>query len=125
MTGCGNAEKLEAYEIGNDSVASVNSVVGTRTVSGVSSGKNNGSSYKQYSYESQTVTKDLVDYLLKTLVKDGWTPTVDFNLEEIPGKAQLATKSTEAGKVILMDVSYKQADYTIKITQMKGTLKSK
>ncbi|AFV89182.1 MAG: hypothetical protein SOH99_11850 [Acidipropionibacterium acidipropionici] len=125
LAGCSSAAKLEAYEIGNDSVASVNSVVGTRKVSGVSTGKSNGATYKQYTYESGTVTQDLASYLLKNLAKNGWTPTVDFNLEQIPGKAQLATKSSEEGKILLMDVDYKDTGYTIKLTQTKGTLKSK
>lgn len=122
LTGCGKAEKLQAYEFDNDSIPSVNSVVGERKVNGVSSGTGTDGAYQEYTYESESVTQDLYDYLLVELYESGWTPTIDFDLNQIPGTAQMATESVDSGQILLMDVSYEQSGYTIKVTKMEGTI---
>ena len=125
LAGCGlfnNAKKLEAYEFGADSVPTINSVVGERKVYGVSSGKGTGGTYKEYSYESETVTEDLIAYLIEGLLENNWYALADFDLNSLPGTAQLAAESEDSGQIIIMDVTYEQDGYTIKLTKGEGTL---
>jgi hypothetical protein len=125
LTGCSilsNAEKLETYELGADSIPAVNSVVGERNVTEVQSGTGTGGTYKEYAYESQTVTEDLIAYLIDGLLENNWHALTDFNLNDIPGTAQLATESEDNGQIIIMDVTYEQDAYTIKLTKGEGTL---
>ena len=125
LTGCGmlaNAQKLESYEFGADSIPTINSVVGERKVTGVQSGTGTGGTYKEYTYESQTVTEDLIAYLIDGLLENNWHALTDFNLNDIPGTAQLASESEDSGQIIIMDVTYEQNAYTIKLTKGEGTL---
>lgn len=125
LTGCAvlsNAAKLEAYVFGPDSIPTVNSVVGQRKVTSVQSGTGTDGTYKTYTYESETVSEDLIAYLIDTLLENEWYALVDFNLYNVPGMAQLATESEDSGQIIIMDVTYEQNAYTIKLTKGKGTL---
>ena len=124
LTGCGalgKAKELTAYEFGDDSIPTVNSVVGERKVTGVSSGSGTGGTYQEYTYVSETAAEDLSVYL-SGIAENGWTPTTDIDLANIPGTAQLAIESKDSGKVIVIDVTYDQSGYTIKLTKRDGTL---
>lgn len=125
LTGCGalkKAAQLQSYDFGPDSIPSVNSVVGERKVTGVESGTGSGGIYKEFAYESETVSDDLIAYLIDGLLAKGWYALVDFDLLEVPGTAQLATESADIGQIIIMDVSYEQEGYTIRLTKGEGTL---
>ncbi len=125
LTGCSilsNAETLEAYVFGADVIPSVNSVVGERKVIGVQSGTGSDGTYKQYDYQSETVTEDLIAYLIYDRLESNWYALTDFNLNNLPGTAQLATESEESGQIIIMDVTYDKDGYTIKLTKGQGTL---
>lgn len=125
VSGCGvlkKAAELQAYDLGSDSVPSVNSVIGGRRVTGVRSGTDTGSMYKEYTYESETVSEDLIAYLIDGLLESDWYALVDFNLADIPGAAQLAAESKDSGQIIIMDVTYEQNAYTIRLTKGEGTL---
>lgn len=125
LTGCGtlsNAAELETYEFGEDSIPSVNSVVGERKVTGVQSGTGTDGTYKEYTYESETVTEDLIAYLINNLLENDWYALVDFDLNNVPGTAQLATESVDSEQIIIMDVSYEEDDYRIRLTKSTGTL---
>lgn len=125
LTGCGalkKAAQLEAYDFGPDSVPSVNSVVGERKVTGAKTGTGSGGTYKEYTYESASVSEDLIAYVIDGLMQNGWYALVDFNLTDIPGKGQLATESKDSGQLLIMDLDYAQEGYTIRVTKGEGTL---
>jgi hypothetical protein len=126
LSGCGAlkaAGELQAYDFGTDSVATVNSVVGERNVTGASTGTVNGAQYKEYTYESSAVSDDLIAYIIDDLVENnGWIALVDFNLNDVPGTGQIATESKDEGKILIMDIAYESGGYTIKITKTVGTL---
>ena len=118
---CSAAEKLEAYEVGGESIPSINSIVGQRSVNGVASGIENGMSYKSYDYKSDSVTEDLVAYVFELRDNHGFIPIVDFNLDAIPGVGQLAKEAGD-GEIIIVQFDYVSSGYTIKITKGEGTL---
>lgn len=125
LTGCGalkKAAQLQSYDFGPDSIASVNSVVGERTVTAAQSGTGTGGTYREFTYESATVSEDLIAYLIDGLLAQDWYALVDFNLTELPGKAQLAKESLDSGQIIIMDVNYDRGSYTIRLTKGEGTL---
>ena len=63
LSGCGaalkEAAKLNEYEVGDDNIPSITSVVGEREVTGIESSVDNGISSKKYTYKSATVYDDL------------------------------------------------------------------
>jgi len=126
LAGCGAALKeaasLEAYDMaGGDEVPSITSVVGEREVKCVKTSVSGGITTKEYTYVSDTVYDDLLAYV-RALIDEGWLVTQDIDLGVVPGSGELATHSSEEGQVILVDFTYDEAGYVIKITKGKGTL---
>ena len=121
LCACGTAEKLEAYEVGGESIPSINSVIGKRSVNGVASGIENGMSYKSYNYKSDTVTEDLMTYIFELMEEHGFIPIVDFNLENISGVGQVAREAGD-GEILIVEFAYESKSYKIKIMKGEGTL---
>ncbi len=125
LTGCGavltSAAKLTKYDMGDDAIPSINSLVGERKVKSVQSSTSDGVSVKQYQYASDAVYDDLLAYV-KKLMEDGWLVTQDIDLNVVPGSGELGAKSVEEGQIIMLSFTYDDAGYTIKITKGKGTL---
>ena len=116
------AASLEAYDMaGGDEVPSITSVVGEREVTGVKSSVSGGVTTKEYTYVSDTVYDDLLAYV-RALMDEGWLVTQDIDLGVVPGSGELATHSIEEGQVVLVDFTYDEAGYVIKIIKGKGTL---
>jgi len=124
LCACGNAAKLTEYDFDTDKVPSVNAVIGEeRKVSGVSTGTTNGVRYKQYTYESASVTEDLTKYT--TRLRDiGWLVTQDYDLTERKGEAQLAIESADSGKILVMSIAFDNGRYAIRVNKMDGDLTS-
>ena len=124
LCACGNAAKLTEYDFDTDKVPSVNAVIGEeRKVSGVSTGTTNGVRYKQYTYESASVTEDLTKYT--TRLRDiGWLVTQDYDLTERKGEAQLAIESADSGKILVMSIAFDSGRYAIRVNKMDGDLTS-
>lgn len=124
LSSCGAlsaAAKLEEYEIGGETVKTVNSVVGERTVTGVETSTTNGVPQKQYTYESDSVFDDLLAYT-QYLQNNDWIVSQDYDLSVTPGTAQLAKNSSEDGKVLVLAVAYEGDKYAIKLTKTEGTI---
>ena len=121
LCACGAAEKLEAYEVGGESIPSINSIIGKRSVNGVASGIENGMSYKSYNYKSDTVTEDLMTYVFELMGEHGFIPIVDFNLEDFPGVGQVARESGD-DEILIVQFEYESSGYEIKIIKGKGAL---
>lgn len=58
-----DAANLTQYELGDDFIPSITSVVGERKVTGVESSIDNGVVTKQYTYSSTSVYDDLWTYV--------------------------------------------------------------
>ena len=122
---CGAASKLTEYDFGADKIPSVNVVIGAeRKVTGVSTGTSNGTQYKKYTYETDSVTQDLMSYL-PSMMDSGWIPINDFNLNDSSGKAQLAIESADAGKIIVLTATFESGKYEISLEKFTGTLTPK
>lgn len=125
LTGCGatlkEAARLSEYDLGDDVIPSITSVVGEREVTGMESSTNNGVASKQYTYVSDTVYDDLWTYVQK-LMDDGWLVTKDIDLNVIPGSGQLGRNASEEGRILLLSFAYEDGKYAIKITKAEGTI---
>ncbi len=125
LSGCGaalkEAAKLNEYEVGDDNIPSITSVVGEREVTGIESSVDNGISSKKYTYKSTTVYDDLLSYVT-ALMDQGWRVTKDIDLKIVPGSGELGKKSADDGEILLVSFSYEESEYVIKIIKAKGTL---
>lgn len=125
LTGCGAALKdaanLTNYELRDDLIPSITSVVGERKVTGVESSIDNGAVTKQYTYSSASVYDDLWAYVQK-LMDDGWLVTQDIDLNVIPGSGQLGKVSNEEGQILLVSFTYDDSGYIIKLIRGNGTI---
>jgi len=125
-SGCGaileDAAKLTEYEVDGDVVPSIGAVVGEREVTGVKTETSNGAPSKQYTYASETVFDDLLTYISALREEDGWLVTEDFDLNVIPGTAQLGKASKDDGQILILSVAYEETAYAIKITKAEGTI---
>jgi hypothetical protein len=116
-----NAAKMQEYDFGSDKIPTVNSYVGERAVSSVSTTTDNGNVIQEYTYSSDSVFKDLLDYTLY-LRDNGWLVVEEYNLSNAPGTAKIAKDSADEGQILIMTISYANAKYTIEIVKGKGTL---
>jgi hypothetical protein len=126
LSGCGilaDAKKLEQYEMDEDVIPSINSIVGEREVTGVETSTDNGVKVKQYTYASTSVFDDLLQFVTK-LREDGWLVTRDIDLEVVPGTGELGKNSVDEGQIVLVDFSYDESGYTIKISKGEGTIEA-
>jgi hypothetical protein len=128
LSACGNAlddaVKLKELDFDTDKVPTINAVLGEeRKVRNVDEGTNNGAPYKQYTYESDSVSQDLSQYG-KYLRDNGWLVVESYNFEEIPGKGALATESADSGKLLYMSIGFDEGVYAIKVTKIEGELTS-
>ena len=122
FSACGTAEKLTEYDFGTDKIPSVNAVLGKDLkVSGVHTGTNNGTQYKEYTYETSTMVDDLVEYTTK-LRDSGWLVIKDYNFNDGNGEAQLATTSADSGKILVVSIVFEESKYTIRISKLEGEL---
>jgi len=122
FTGCGSAAKLTEYDFGTDKVPSVNAVIGEeRKVSGVETGISNGVTYKQYTYETETMVEDLWAYYTR-LSELGWIVTQDFDLSEGEGEMQLGIESADEGKILIISVAFTPERYAVRINKLEGEL---
>ncbi|MCL1830926.1 MAG: hypothetical protein FWG21_05805 [Oscillospiraceae bacterium] len=124
IAGCSmlnSAATAETYEIGDDILYSVYSIVGERKVTGVESGTSNGAPTKKYTYSSPTVVDDLLEYFTY-LMRSDWVLVQDYNLNVMPGSAQFAKNSLDTGKVLLMTISFENQKYSIHLTKIEGSI---
>jgi hypothetical protein len=124
-----SASKLTEYDFGSDKVASINAVIGeTRKATGVNVGTNvtpSGSmEYKQYTYETASMLKDLSVYS-DYLQKNGWLVIKSYNLNDNNGEMQLSIESADSGKILIMSIAFEQDKYAIRISKGDGTLTRK
>ncbi len=124
LSGCGTLKKaaaLEQYEMGEDAVPSITSVVGEREVTGVESSTSGGTQTKKFTYLSGTVFDDLLAYIDR-LTQDGWLVTQGYDLNAVPGSGELGINAAQEGKYLLVAFSYDAAGYVITITKGNGTI---
>ena len=108
LSACTNNDpsKLETYSFGKDQVSSITSVIGERTVTDVESAGKNEFPSMQYTYRSNSVSEDLLQYT-QLLQEQGWTATgYGYNLKESPGSAQFVKESVDEGQILTLYITY-------------------
>lgn len=125
LTGCGAAAQIQEYEMDDDTIPSINSVVGERTVVGVETSISNGVPSKQYTYSSTSVFDDVFAYIKVLVEQEGWLIIKDYNLNVTPGSAQFGKQSNEEGKILILTIDYEDTEYVVKIMKTEGTLELK
>ena len=124
LCACANSDpsKLETYSFGEDEVASITSVVGERTVTSAESQGENEFPSMQYTYQSDSVSDDLSQYI-QVLQGDGWTEAgASYDLETAPGIAQFVKESVDENYILTLRIDFEENQYTIKITKAEALI---
>jgi len=113
-----------SYQLGNDSIPSVKTVVGLRSVSGTSTSTSTGGvTTKVISYnDTQSIQQDLADYAAYLQNSEGFIVTGAYDFNVASGTAQLAKLSVDSGQIIILDITYDQTGFTLTFTKGAGTL---
>lgn len=124
LCACGaleDAAELQEYDLGVDTLVSVNALIGEREVSGYSSftGSSKG---LEIIYKSDTVYDDLVAYVTYLKEDMAYIHTQDMDLKQSPGGTQLARNSEDEGIAIIITIKYTDSDYTLRIEKGKGSV---
>ena len=114
------ATQLQVYTIGNETIPSINSVVGEREVTNVTTGTGTNGQYKEYTYKSEDVLIDVQKYI-DFLQNQNWVVTIIEGTES-SGKVQLGIESTESGNILLLTITYSTSSYSVNIAKTKGEL---
>jgi len=113
---------LKAYNFDRDKVPSITSVVGERTVTDVESQGENEVPSKQYTYQSDSVSDDLLQYT-QLLQEKGWmTAGGGYDLEELPGTAQFVKESVDDGQILIIYIDYGESEYSIEVTKLEAVI---
>ena len=118
-----NTAGMDYYKLGNDQITSVKHVVGSRPVSRMETSTSGGVAtmtliYDESKYDPQQDLNDYFDYLKSN---DGFSVTQSYDLNTVPGTAQLAKPSADDGQVIILDVTYDKSGFSLVFTKGKGT----
>ena len=117
-----NAAKLQTYDLGADKIPSLNSIVGDRKVTGVSSSaKTGGVQEKTYTYETQSLGEDWLAYH-NALHEAGFLVTRSLNGNDFKGDIQYGINSADEGKAILIDLSWDNTRIAVQITKGVGEI---
>jgi len=120
-----DAAKLHSYDFDGDKIPSLTSVVGERKVTGVSSSSNtSGSQQKEYTYNTQTLEED-INVFAGALKEEGFLQTTDMAGNFIKGGVQYGLASVDEGKILLIDLSWDNSWFAVKITKGDGTITPK
>ena len=117
-----SAAKLQAYDFGVDKIPSFTSVVGERKVTGVgSSSSTNGVQQKNYTYETLSRDNDL-DAYYDALKAGGFLVLKPMDGNALKGSMQLGIASADEGKIILIDLSWDNAEFSVALAKGDGTI---
>lgn len=117
-----DAGKLMEYDFGTDKIPTINAVLGAeRKVTGVDVGTSDGVQYKEYSYQSTSMSDDLAAYTMH-LRDNGWIVIKEYNFNQAPGEGQIAIESADAGKILIISIAYDTAGYAIRVNKLEGEL---
>ncbi len=121
LCACGSAAKLQSYDFGDDSIPSINSIIGAeRKVSGVSTGVGTDGDYQEYTYASDTPVEDIQTYI-DELQNRGWIIT-QIEGDDTAGSVQLGMESADNGKILLVTINYSGPSYKLDARKTEGTL---
>lgn len=115
-----DAAKLQSYDFDTDSVTSITSVVGERTVTNVSTGSGTGGQYKEYTYNTDSAVADIQAYI-NSLQNQGWVVTQNDG-DANSGTVQLGIESADDGMIILVTITFTADSYTVNVNKSEGTL---
>ncbi len=103
-----NAVKnADFYDFGSDKIASVKTVLGTRSVGGISSSTADGIATKSYEYRSNLGAQDIESYTAYLTQSEGFVSEGDV----------YAKPSVEDGKILKLEIVPTEKGFRITITK--------
>jgi hypothetical protein len=112
---------LYAYEVDDESVPSIDSVVGFREITNSGAGITEGKPYVQVFYKTSSLQADLQAYV-NFLIDNGWVVT-RMEGDASGGTFQLASESSETGKLLMVTIEFTADSYSILMHKTSATLR--
>jgi len=117
----------DSYEMGADSLPSVTNVLATprklvSSDSGDGSYQDTPSKTWDYTYESDTVSDDLEQYLNTLRNTYDYVLITDMDLTQVTGAVSLAAESVDDGLIIVLDCNWDGSGYKLAFSKFEGTL---
>ena len=120
LPGAPSTNALKSYSVDDESIASIDSVVGAREVTNQEVGITEGKPYVYVGYKSSAVLSDLQAYV-NVLIADNWV-AVKLEGDLSNGIVQLANESIHEGKLLMSTMEYTPEGYTVLTHRTSGTL---
>lgn len=117
-----NTTDAEEYEMGDDTLLSIKSVVGKRDIVGISTGIYDGVKTKSMEYRSSSVQEDLMTYVQYLRDEGGFILVRDMDLTQIPSSVYLGKTSVDPGMLVMLTIDYDAFGYTLTLQKGEGTL---
>ena len=116
-------ENSDVYKLDkNESIASVKSVVGKRSITSYSKESSSGEVTLKYEYKSDTAVEDVQKYIDYLLDKEGFhTVEHDIDFDNVPGEAVVGKDSSDDGSIIVLRVKYEKSAFTVTIEKFEGS----
>lgn len=113
---------IEEYQLGDDIIPSISTVLGEGSASSVSTEMKNGITTKTITYQSASVQEDLYAYVEYLEEQEGFILTQDMDLNQVPSSVQMGKPSVDPGEVIILTMEYDHFGYTITLKKGEGKL---
>ncbi len=116
-------EELTSYQIEDDSVSAISSVVGERELTEMVKQQEEGIQKVEYHYDSiETSAADVKAYTEYLENQEKFVPLMDSNLDNPAGYVSVARKSVKEGYLFQIDIDYTPKDFNIILSCSQGEL---
>ena len=107
----------------NDKIPSIYKVNGKRNLYYYRSSNKKTNEIKTFKYKNiEDVKSDLTKYIDELKNNYNYAYTSDIDLSDYNKTIELSSSSTDSDKIIIIDITYNENSYTIKITKGKGNI---
>ena len=111
------------YLFGNDKIPSIYKVNGKRNLYFYRSTEKDNNEVKIFKYKDvEDVKSDLSNYINELKDTYNYVYTTELDLNNYNDTFELSANSVDDGKIIIINISYTEDRYVIKITKGKGNL---
>ena len=132
LASCSLIEDKGTYEMGNDSIISVKSVLGemgARKMTSFNISINNGVQTNIYTYttdpnDAKQAANDMAKYFQFICDNEGFLSMVTFDGLPYEGGVEMrfGKNSVDEGKIIILEIEYDTKGYTLTFTKCEGSL---
>lgn len=114
---------ISRYEVDNDSIASIVTIVGDRELSEIIDEKNGTLHKVEYNYKDvSTGSEDVKAYAEFLINECGFVPLMESDINNPAGYISVGSESAEEGEIFQIDIDYTPNEYRIILSHSSGEL---